>query len=301
MAWVKFTQTLNQTEMQPLREALVLLYECIGEHNTKLTIKAFINNLVSQYIDHYNIIKKIDRELYKFQMELCLTSISNAISHNIQKMDDPTQILTYYETMKTTILNIYFKKFITDKYPEYVTDHIIVVCDRITKKNVSIKVINEVFTILYTIGVYGSAFVIMKDIINRDEISNKILCNKIETVDYDNIISHLFTLNQSTNRDNTQIISNFIRVLLISKYSQPYSSVHWNAYILFKKYRELIMSSYLETFVNKSSTDNYKNYILGIDPNFENKDNASLEMFYIHYEHKYHPYHFSSKSDKIYK
>lgn len=43
MAWVKFTQTLNQTEMQPLREALVLLYELIGEHNTKLTIKAFIN------------------------------------------------------------------------------------------------------------------------------------------------------------------------------------------------------------------------------------------------------------------
>ena len=43
MAWVKFTQTLNQTEMQALREALVLLYELIGEHNTKLTIKAFIN------------------------------------------------------------------------------------------------------------------------------------------------------------------------------------------------------------------------------------------------------------------
>jgi ATP-dependent helicase/nuclease subunit A len=43
MAWIKFTQTLNQTEMQPLREALVLLYELIGEHNTKLTIKAFIN------------------------------------------------------------------------------------------------------------------------------------------------------------------------------------------------------------------------------------------------------------------
>jgi GTP-binding protein EngB required for normal cell division len=267
------------------------------------TIKTFINNLVSQYIDHYNIIKKIDRELYKFQMDLCLTSISNAISHNIQKMDDPTQILTYYETMKTTILNIYFKKFITDKYPEYVTDHIIVVCDRITKKNVSIKVINEVFTIFHTIGVYNEAFPIISDIINRDEISNKVLCNKIETVDYDNIISHLTTLNKGTTKTNNQssIISNFIRVLLISKYSQPYSNVHWNAYILFKKYRELIMSSYLETFVNNSSTNNYKNYILGIDPTFENSDNSSLEMFYIHYEHTYHPYHFSSKSDKIYK
>lgn len=265
------------------------------------TIKTFINNLVSQYIDHYNIIKKIDRELYKYQMDQCLTSISNAISHNIQKMDDPTQILTYYETMKTTILNIYFKKFITDKYPEYVTDRIIMVCHTIAKKNVSITVINEVFTIFHTIGVYGGAFAIISDIINRDELSNKCLCSKADIIDYDNIISHLTTLNKGTNRDNPQIISNFIRVLLISKYSQPYSNVHWNAYILFKKYRELIMSSYLETFVNKSSTNNYKNYILGIDPTFENSDNASLEMFYIHYEHTYHPYHFSSKSDKIYK
>jgi hypothetical protein len=148
---------------------------------------------------------------------------------------------------------------------------------------------------------YQGAFVIILDIISRDELSNKCLCNKVDMMDYDNLISHLTTLNKGTNHDNHQLISNFIRVILISKYSQPYSSVHWNAYILFKKYRELIMSSYLETFVNKSSTNNYKNYILGIDPTFENSDNASLEMFYIHYEHTYHPYHFSNKSDKIYK
>lgn len=43
MAWVKFTQTLKQTEVQPLREALVMLYEAIGEHNTKALIYAFVD------------------------------------------------------------------------------------------------------------------------------------------------------------------------------------------------------------------------------------------------------------------
>lgn len=43
MAWVKFTQTLKQTEEQSLREALVMLYELIGEHNTKAMIYSFID------------------------------------------------------------------------------------------------------------------------------------------------------------------------------------------------------------------------------------------------------------------
>ena len=43
MAWVKFTQTLKEVEVQPLRTALVMLYESIGEHNTKALIYAFVD------------------------------------------------------------------------------------------------------------------------------------------------------------------------------------------------------------------------------------------------------------------
>jgi ATP-dependent helicase/nuclease subunit A len=65
MAWVKFTQSLNQTETQPLREALVLLYELIGEHNTKLTIKAFINKRAEWWAANLQ-----DNPLHSLQ-ELC--------------------------------------------------------------------------------------------------------------------------------------------------------------------------------------------------------------------------------------
>jgi hypothetical protein len=66
--------------------------------------------------------------------------------------------------------------------------------------------------------------------------------------------------------------------------------------MLFKKHNELVMSSYLDKYINKdgSSTDNMM-YIIGIDPNFENSDDSILEMFYIDYELTNHKHNFINK------
>ena len=255
-----------------------------------------ITRLVSKYVEHYNLIKVIDPTAYSQHIFQCFTEISDAIAHNVQTINSTTDILEYYDKMKTTILQPYFGG-INYTYPTYVKERVVTVGNSITHGPVSINVITEIFNSLHKVGVYDHALLIIKDIIERDYSLNKNLCYKINNKDIHNMLVHLIDLTTISNTNNKIIISQFMRVLLISKYqTSTIKHLHWNAMMLFKKHSELVMSSYLDKYINKdgASTDNMM-YIIGIDPNFENSDDSILEMFYIDYELTNHTHNFINK------
>jgi hypothetical protein len=275
-----------------------LIDDGINCYDQGLVIPKSITNLISKYIEHYKLIKPIDNVVYSELITQCFTEISDAISHNVKKMDDPTQILTYYDQMKISILQTYFGGGGMEyTYPAYVKEQVIQVClGIISRCNTDIIVINDIFTNLNKVGVYEKAFEIMSTIIKLDDSSHNILCKKATMLDYVNMVFHITELNKIKGKEYTIIISQFIRVLLISKYNtSTVKNVHWNAYMLFQKNRELIMSAYLESIVNNNPKLNYRNYINGIDTTFEIGEDAILDMFYLEYELTNHPHNFINK------
>jgi GTP-binding protein EngB required for normal cell division len=243
-----------------------------------------IEKHVKKCMDMLKVLKTIDIEAYNEFVTNFLCDFNLALSDIIRNIkycnNQKLQLIEYYDDIHRKIFRTYFSEFITEEYPDYMKNHMIVlIYNDFDDKPMQIETIIENFNILKRMNLFNTDQIdTIFDTIISNRLEKKTIYMK-ECIEIDNLINLLKECEPIATS-----ISNFIRFVLINLYSTYEDKDLYRAQMLFHKHGEIPMYTYLTNTLDKSKIDILL-YVYALNA-YEQLEKYKLELYYISYEKK---------------
>lgn len=244
----------------------------------------------------YHLLILIDDNMYKEFIHDFIADFHDAIKQ-IACFKSTCEIIEFYDKINKNIFIPYFSEFsISTDYPDYIKDLIIsnikadfndlIYFDQLIANFDTLNVIN-MFNVskLNEINMFNAINVHNMLVIIVANSSGKYTI-KINTEDQSttyNIRQLIKVLKQC---DEIGVnISEFLRFIMINLYTQYDSDTLFKKLMLFQKYQEIPMYTYLQNLLQNLNVD-INIIINGLKSDDLKSDNHALELYYISYEQK---------------
>ncbi len=246
---------------------------------------------VKKYHQILTAIRKIDYDIYCMHTNSFLANFNLALRQIIcnVRSDKKMEIIEYYDTINKEIFQPYFSEFISEEYPDCLSEHVIkLINDDFDNKQFTLKILIENLNILKKIKMFTP---IVINVIFNKIISNKCKSKTLIIDDYLEMNKLIPLLKEC---DELEInISKFMRFVMINSYKNC-DGIYCDLYktqMLFKRYGEIPMYSYITnlitSLISKVGYDyDFQLYVDGLKENDVISDEYMFEMYYIEYEKK---------------